>query len=140
MNRPGTINEMTKIYIDINGHTETCYFYIKNNNLKYDLILSRLWLNRNNVQIVVKEKAIYFDLTDLYIKSTESWPKKTTSNIHKINDAAYASWMKQTKKQDSGIKVFTAFMTNIEKALHLKLNINSLMLLPEHYCHKLQLF
>ena len=48
--------------------------------------------------------------------------------------------MRQTKKQDSGIEVFTAFITNIEKALHSKLNINLLMLLPEHYYHKLKLF
>ena len=31
-------------------------------------------------------------------------------------------------------------MTDIEKTLHLKLNINSLMLLLKHYCHKLQFF
>ena len=48
--------------------------------------------------------------------------------------------MKQTKKQNSRIKIFTAFITDIEKALYLKLNINSLILLPEHYCHKLKLF
>ena len=48
--------------------------------------------------------------------------------------------MKQAKKQDSGIKVFTAFMIDIEKALHPKLNIDPLILLPEHYHYKLQLF
>ena len=48
--------------------------------------------------------------------------------------------MRWTKKQDSEIEVFTAFITDIEKALHLKLNIDSLMLLPEHYCYKLQFF
>ena len=31
-------------------------------------------------------------------------------------------------------------MTDIEKALHSKLNIDSLMLLLKHYCHKLKLF
>ena len=31
-------------------------------------------------------------------------------------------------------------MADIEKALCLKLNIDPLMLLPEHYCHKLKLF
>ena len=42
INKPGTINEIAKAHININEYTETCYFYIKNNNLKYDLILSRL--------------------------------------------------------------------------------------------------
>ena len=49
MNKPGTINEITKAYINIDEHTEICYFYIKNDNLKYDLILDRLQLNRNDV-------------------------------------------------------------------------------------------
>ena len=48
--------------------------------------------------------------------------------------------MKWVKKQDFEIEVFIAFITDIEKILHLKLNINSLMLLFEHYCHKLKLF
>ena len=48
--------------------------------------------------------------------------------------------MRQAKKQDSEIEVFTAFITDIEKALCSKLNIDPSMLLPEHYHHKLQLF
>ena len=48
--------------------------------------------------------------------------------------------MKQIKKQNFKIEIFTVFMTDIEKALHLKLNINSSMLLPEHYHHKLKFF
>ena len=42
MSKPGMIDEIAKAYININEHTEICYFYIKGNNLKYDLILSRL--------------------------------------------------------------------------------------------------
>ena len=48
--------------------------------------------------------------------------------------------MKQLKKQDFRIKFFTAFMINIKKTLHLKLNINSLILLFKHFYHKLKLF
>ena len=91
MGRPGTINEMTKVHINVNRHTKICYFYIKNNNLEYDLILSRSWLNRNDVQIIIKKKTIYFSLTGLYVKSTEGQSKKTTLNIYKVNDAVYAS-------------------------------------------------
>ena len=71
MSRLSTINEMAKAHINVNEHIKTCYFYIKDDNLEYDLILSRPWLNRNDVQIIIKEKAIYFDFTDLYVKSTE---------------------------------------------------------------------
>ena len=124
MDKPGTINEMTKTHINIDEYTEICYFYIKGDNFKYDLILSKSWLNRNNVWVVIKKKTIYFGFTGLYVKSTEDQLKKITSNIHKINNAAYASWMRQAKKQDSRIKVFAAFMTDIEKILCLKLNIN----------------
>ena len=48
--------------------------------------------------------------------------------------------MRQAKKQNSEIEFFTAFIADIEKALHLKLNIDSSMLLLKYYYHKLKLF
>ena len=72
MSKPDTINEIAKAHINIDGHIKTCYFYIKSDNLKYDLIFGRSWLNRNDVWVVVKKKAIYFGLTSLYVKSTEN--------------------------------------------------------------------
>ena len=71
MSKSDTINEIAKAHIDVDEYTEICYFYIKDDNLKYNLIFGRSWLNRNNVQIVVKKKTIYFGFTNLYIKSTE---------------------------------------------------------------------
>ena len=41
MSRPGIINEIIKTHIDVDKHTKICYFYIKDNNLKYDLIFNR---------------------------------------------------------------------------------------------------
>ena len=42
MSKPDTINEMTKAHINVNKYMKICYFYIKGDNLEYDLILSRL--------------------------------------------------------------------------------------------------
>ena len=42
MNRPDTINEIIKAHINVDEHIEICYFYIKGNNLKYNLIFDRL--------------------------------------------------------------------------------------------------
>ena len=42
MNKPDTINEIIKTHINIDEHIEICYFYIRNDNFKYDLILGRL--------------------------------------------------------------------------------------------------
>ena len=41
MSKTGTIDEITKTHININKHTEICYFYIKGDNFKYNLILSK---------------------------------------------------------------------------------------------------
>ena len=49
MSKPSTINKIIKAHININKHMKTCYFCIENNNLKYNLILNRLWLNKNDV-------------------------------------------------------------------------------------------
>ena len=42
MGKSGTINEIVKIYIDVDEYMKICYFYIKSNNFKYDLIFDRL--------------------------------------------------------------------------------------------------
>ena len=42
MSKPDTINEIIKTHIDINKHIKICYFYIKSNNLKYNLIFDKL--------------------------------------------------------------------------------------------------
>ena len=42
MSKPGTINEIMKAHINVNEYTEICYFYIKNDNFKYNLIFDKL--------------------------------------------------------------------------------------------------
>ena len=42
MNKPDTINKIIKAHINVDKHTKICYFYIKSNNLKYNLILNKL--------------------------------------------------------------------------------------------------
>ena len=42
MGKPDTINKITKVHIDVNKHTEICYFYIRDDNLEYNLIFDRL--------------------------------------------------------------------------------------------------
>ena len=41
MGRPGTINKIMKVHININKHIKICYFYIESDNLKYNLIFGR---------------------------------------------------------------------------------------------------
>ena len=42
MSKPDTINEIMKTHINVDKYMKICYFYIKSNNLKYDLIFNRL--------------------------------------------------------------------------------------------------
>ena len=49
MGKSGTINEIMKAHINVDKHMKICYFYIEGDNLEYDLIFDRLWLNRNDV-------------------------------------------------------------------------------------------
>ena len=70
MSKPGTINEITKIHINVNEYTEIYYFYIKSDNLKYNLILNRLWLNKNNIQVIIKKKQFILIL-QIYISKAQ---------------------------------------------------------------------
>ena len=42
MSKSDTINKIAKVHINVDRHTEICYFYIEDNNFKYNLILDRL--------------------------------------------------------------------------------------------------
>ena len=42
MGKTGIIDEMIKIQINIDKYTEICYFYIRSDNLEYNLILDKL--------------------------------------------------------------------------------------------------
>ena len=42
INKSDIINEIVKIYINIDEYIKICYFYIKGNNFKYNLIFNRL--------------------------------------------------------------------------------------------------
>ena len=42
INKSNTINKIIKTHININEHIEICYFYIKDDNLKYNLIFNKL--------------------------------------------------------------------------------------------------
>lgn len=41
MGKTGIINEIVKVYINVDKHIKICYFYIKDDNLEYNLILDR---------------------------------------------------------------------------------------------------
>ena len=78
MSKPGTTNEIVKTHINIDKHMKTCYFYIKDDNLKYNLILDRLWLNRNDVQIVVKKKQFIL-ASQIYMSRAQKADQKKSS-------------------------------------------------------------
>ena len=42
MGKPDTINEIAKVHINVDEYIKICYFYIKDDNLKYNLIFDRL--------------------------------------------------------------------------------------------------
>ena len=78
MNKSSIINKIIKIHINVNEYTKICYFYIKNNNFEYNLIFSRSWLNRNNVQIVIKKKQFILIL-QIYISKAQKINQKRLS-------------------------------------------------------------
>ena len=72
ISKPDTINKIVKAYLNINEHTEICYFYIKSDNLKYNLILDRLWLNRNDVQVITKKRQFILTLQVYMLKAQKT--------------------------------------------------------------------
>ena len=75
MSKPDTINKIAKTHHNVNKYIKICYFYIKSNNLEYNLIFNKLWSNRNNVWVVVKKKQFIL-ISQIYISRAQKINQK----------------------------------------------------------------
>jgi len=149
--KAGTVSEVARLNIDINGHKETIWLYVFDTHTDYDLILGRPWMNKNDVTIATKKNTMYIHVSRTRVKSTEG---RSPHNRHDIGlvllDApAFSMHIRQAaspenKKKPEGERthVFTATMADIDKALRGKTRIDPRTVLPDdpEYLKRLHIF
>jgi hypothetical protein len=98
-------------------------------------------MNKRQVTIAPSKRSIYIHSSHQRIRliSTEDCPIPRNPNVKQINAAAYHSYIRRSKK-DQSIQVFAASLKDIEKALALKKKVNVMSFLPKAHQHMAWIF
>jgi hypothetical protein len=111
------MKEAAKLQINVDGHVKTMWAYILKGEEEYDLILGRLWMNKNEVTIAPAKRSMYIYSSKIRVRSREGWWLKF--RIKSISATTFkAIWGKAEVNLD--VQIFAASMADIEKALKKK--------------------
>jgi hypothetical protein len=140
----GTISQVAKYNIDIEGFKDEGWAYVAGDGLGFDMLLGRPWMDRLQVTIAPAKRTIYIHATGQRIRlySKEGQPVPVLADhqpLSEINAAAYALHLARAKNQD-GTVVFSASLADIEKALAPKSTLDFKTMLPEQYKHHSWIF
>ena len=106
-----------RMQIDIDGHEEEMWAYELDGDKEYDLILGKPWMSRHHVTLAPAKKSIFIHSSHTRVRSKEG--RKPSQATKPVSAAAYSSWLARSKK-DRGIQVYSASMSDIQKALQRK--------------------
>ncbi len=134
------VNEVTVIQINIDSHQKSrTYFYVVSKLVFYNLILDLSWMKQNKVILNVDRVFLTIEFTETIIWNREA-PAESKFN-HVMMSATFFMnlvWKKEEKWKK--IEVFSASMTNIEKALTSQKKTNLRTILFDHYHKFLNVF
>ncbi|KAI1006229.1 hypothetical protein K3495_g1992 [Podosphaera aphanis] len=148
-----TINEVTYVDLDIDGRKERVYGYIIQ-DLTYQLILGKPWMEQNDVVYHAKRREIRFETkTDSLVVREQRWYNSSDSpgfktTIHhvatavKVVSTTFISLIKLAKRKPAS-RIFAISMEDINKALETKSTDTPDLIyaqLPDQIKHWLQLF
>ena len=135
----GKIDEVVVVRTDIDGCVDDkAFFYVAPRIMSYDLILGLAWMRKNQVRLSV-------DRLSLTIRSqkTSVWNQSGKGpfrpNAVLVSAAAF---LRNSKRKHGGqrVKVFSASMADIEKALAVRTETDPRTKLPEYYSEFLGAF
>ena len=132
------ISEVAKIEIDLNGHKEDAFFYVVPSLASYDIILGLPWMKRNDVRLSLKRAYLYIEPFRIRVSNTSK--EKPTLADHGLVSAAAFSLLVRRRKRQKNIQIFSASLTDIDKALSVKKLTDPRTKLPNHFHEFLDVF
>lgn len=139
---PGAIRGVTYADIDIDGYRKKRFFFYVIPEQKDEVLLGRTWMNREDV-VLYPSKGL------LHIGSQDHWVNERDPDHHERYElygqpaATFAGLVRRARreKQDQrGLRVLSASLADIEKALAPKKKTDAREKLPRHYHEYLSVF
>ena len=136
--REEVCEEVVSVQLDVNGHTESAFFYVAPKLANYDIILGRPWMKMNDVQCNPKRERLRIGSTGTYVWNAYK-QKEQKLDCVQISAAGFHTHIRRRRK-DPRIEVFAASMADITKALAVKQKVDPRTRLPKQYWEFLDLF
>lgn len=139
---PGAIRGVTYADIDIDGYRKKRFFFYIIPEQKDEVLLGRTWMNREDV-VLYPSKGL------LHISSQDHWVKERDPDHHERYElygqpaATFVGLVRRARKEKQdqrGLRVFSASLADIEKALAPKKKTDAREKLPKHYHEYLSVF
>ncbi len=135
-----SVNEVTVIQIDINRHQKSrAFFYIVSKLAFYDLILGLSWMKQNEIILNADRVSLMIEFTETIIQNREASAESEFNHVM-MSAMFFTNLIQKKEKKQKKIEVFSASMTDIEKALTSQKKTDSRTILLDHYHKFLNVF
>ena len=139
---PGAIRGVTYADIDIDGYRKKRFFFYIIPEQKDEVLLGRTWMNREDVVLYPSKGLLHIGSQDHWVKERDP-DHRERYELQRQPAATFAGLVRRARreKQDQrGLRIFSASLADIEKALAPKKKTDAREKLPRHYHEYLSVF
>jgi hypothetical protein len=136
-----TVDEVVAVQLDLDGHREERVFMYLTRIGEYDMILGLPWISAQGAMIDARKSELLLQSTGTTVKSVRAASDRYRGCVKAVQvSAATFGLLSDRKRRAQGVQVFSATMTDINKALKVKVRTDPKLVLPEHYHEFLDVF
>jgi len=135
-----SVNEVAVVQIDINRHQKSrAFFYIVFKIVFYNLILGLSWMKQNKVILNAGRAFLTIEFTETIIQNREASAKSEFNHVM-MSAMFFMNLIQKKEEKQKKIEVFSASMTDIEKALTSQKKTDLRTILSDYYHEFLDVF
>ncbi len=135
-----SVNEVAVVQIDINEHQKSrTFFYIVFKIAFYDLILGLSWMKQNEIILNAGRASLTIEFTETIVQNRKASAKNEFNHVM-MSATSFTNLIQKKEEKQKEIEVFSASMTDIEKALTSQKKTDMRTILSDHYHEFLNVF
>jgi len=135
-----SVDEVAVVQIDINRHQKSrTFFYIVSKIVSYNLILGLSWMKQNEVILNADRAFLMIEFTETIVQNRKASAKSEFNHVM-MSATFFTNLIQKKEEKQKEIEVFSASMTDIEKALTSQKKTDQRTILSDHYHEFLNVF
>ncbi len=135
-----SVNEVVVIQIDIDKHQKSrAFFYIVSKLAFYNLILNLSWMKQNKIILNADRASFTIEFTETIVQNRKASAESEFNHVM-MSAMFFTNLIQKKEEKQKKIEVFSASMTDIEKALTSQKKTDLRTILSDHYHEFLDVF